>query len=96
VHCVTKAQGKKVLAAITERMGEVGLRLHPDKTHIVYCKDGRRRGGTSTRASPIWAFPPRQGRPAAGAASTSSATASQASIILPRFALLAAIHHSNH
>ena len=24
--------------------GEVGLRLHPDKTRIVYCKDGRRRG----------------------------------------------------
>ena len=23
---------------------EVGLRLHPDKTRIVYCKDGRRRG----------------------------------------------------
>ena len=24
--------------------GEVGLRLHPDKTRIVYCKDSKRRG----------------------------------------------------
>jgi RNA-directed DNA polymerase len=24
-------------------MNEVGLRLHPDKTRIVYCKDGQRR-----------------------------------------------------
>ena len=33
-----------MLAAIAERMEEVGLRLHPDKTRIVYCQDGRRRG----------------------------------------------------
>ena len=25
-------------------MSEVGLRLHPEKTRIVYCKDGKRRG----------------------------------------------------
>jgi hypothetical protein len=33
-----------VLAGITKRMEEVGLRLHPDKTHIAYFRDGRRRG----------------------------------------------------
>ena len=33
-----------VLGRIAARMHEVGLRLHPDKTRIVYCKDGRRRG----------------------------------------------------
>jgi RNA-directed DNA polymerase len=43
VHCVSKEQAEHVLAAIAERMGEVGLRLHPDKTRIVYCKDGTRR-----------------------------------------------------
>jgi RNA-directed DNA polymerase len=32
-----------VLAGIAARVQEVGLRLHPDKTRIVYCKDGRRR-----------------------------------------------------
>src|SRR6202023_3573446 len=44
VHCATKTQAEEVLAAIAERMEQVGLRLHPDKTRIVYCKDGKRRG----------------------------------------------------
>jgi len=44
VHCVSKRQAEQVLAAIAKRMQEVGLRLHPDKTRIVYCKDGKRRG----------------------------------------------------
>jgi len=33
-----------VLAAIKERMREVGLTLHPEKTRIVYCQDDNRRG----------------------------------------------------
>jgi RNA-directed DNA polymerase len=44
VHCVSKAQAEKVLAAIAKRMEEVGLKLHPEKTRLVYCKDGKRRG----------------------------------------------------
>ena len=44
VHCKSRRQAEHVLAAIAARMEEVGLRLHPDKTRIVYCKDGRRRG----------------------------------------------------
>ncbi|SFH22296.1 reverse transcriptase domain-containing protein, partial [Streptomyces mirabilis] len=44
VHCSSRGQAERVLAAIAERMGEVGLELHPDKTRIVYCKDGKRRG----------------------------------------------------
>jgi group II intron reverse transcriptase/maturase len=44
VHCKTLRQAQYVLGRITARMQEVGLRLHPDKTRIVYCKDGRRRG----------------------------------------------------
>ena len=44
VHCVSEAQAHRVLAALVERMREVGLELHPGKTRIVYCKDGRRRG----------------------------------------------------
>jgi RNA-directed DNA polymerase len=43
VHCVTERQAREVLAALSVRMGEVGLRLHPDKTKIVYCKDEKRR-----------------------------------------------------
>jgi RNA-directed DNA polymerase len=44
VHCVTQRQAREVLAALVVRMDEVGLRLHPDKTKIVYCKDNVRRG----------------------------------------------------
>ncbi|WP_329295625.1 group II intron reverse transcriptase/maturase [Streptomyces sp. NBC_01455] len=44
LHCVTERQARQVLAALADRMAEVGLRLHPDKTRIVYCKDGSRRG----------------------------------------------------
>jgi RNA-directed DNA polymerase len=43
LHCVTERQAQHVLAALTDRMAEVGLRLHPAKTRIVYCKDGKRR-----------------------------------------------------
>jgi RNA-directed DNA polymerase len=44
VHCVSESQARRVLAAIADRMREVGLVLHPDKTRIVYCRDGKRRG----------------------------------------------------
>ena len=44
VHCRTKAQAEAVLAALRDRMEQVGVRLHPEKTRIVYCKDGKRRG----------------------------------------------------
>jgi group II intron reverse transcriptase/maturase len=44
VHCANQVQANRVLAAIAKRMEEVGLRLHPDKTRVVYCKDGKRRG----------------------------------------------------
>jgi group II intron reverse transcriptase/maturase len=44
VHCKSRRQAEYVLAAIAARMQEVGLRLHPDKTRIVYCKDSSRRG----------------------------------------------------
>jgi RNA-directed DNA polymerase len=44
VHCTSRQQAEYVRDRIAERMGEVGLRLHPDKTKIVYCKDSNRRG----------------------------------------------------
>ena len=44
VHCVTERQARQVLAALGNRMEEVGLRLHPGKTRIVYCQDKWRRG----------------------------------------------------
>jgi RNA-directed DNA polymerase len=44
VHCASKAQAQYVLGAIVERMAQVGLELHPDKTRIVYCKTENRHG----------------------------------------------------
>jgi group II intron reverse transcriptase/maturase len=44
VHCVSEEQATLVVKAISDRMEQVGLRLHPGKTRIVYCKDGKRRG----------------------------------------------------
>jgi group II intron reverse transcriptase/maturase len=44
VHCVSEAQAGHVLAALRERMRQVGLELHPDKTRIVYCRDSSRCG----------------------------------------------------
>jgi RNA-directed DNA polymerase len=44
VHCVSEKQARLLRDKIAARFDEVGLRLHPDKTKIVYCKDGKRRG----------------------------------------------------
>ena len=43
VHCVSERQASMLVTAIANRMAEVGLRLHPDKTRVVYCKDGKRQ-----------------------------------------------------
>jgi RNA-directed DNA polymerase len=43
VHCATERQARQVLDALGQRMAEVGLELHPEKTKIVYCKDRKRR-----------------------------------------------------
>jgi RNA-directed DNA polymerase len=42
-HCNTEGQARTLRAAIAERLGALGLELHPVKTKIVYCKDTRRR-----------------------------------------------------
>lgn len=43
VHCFTEKQARYVLEGIRRRLEKCGLKLHPDKTMIVYCKDGLRR-----------------------------------------------------
>jgi len=43
-HCDTEDQARTLRAAIATRLQAVGLELHPEKTKVVYCKDGRRRG----------------------------------------------------
>ena len=43
-HCATEEQAQALRADIAERLGAVGLELHPEKTRIVYCRDANRRG----------------------------------------------------
>jgi RNA-directed DNA polymerase len=62
VHCVSEAQAHQVVAAIAQRMEQVGLRLHPDKTKIVYCQDGTRRGSYEHTAFTFLGFTFRQRR----------------------------------
>ena len=64
IHCVSEHQARKVLAALHERMAEVGLELHPDKTKIVYCKDSNRRGSHEHTSFTFLGFTyrPRQAR----------------------------------
>jgi RNA-directed DNA polymerase len=45
IHCHSEDQARRVRDATAKRLAECGgLQLHPDKTRIVYCKDGKRRG----------------------------------------------------
>ncbi len=44
VHCRTEEEAVEMRTAIAARLSECGLRLHPEKTRIVYCKDSNRRG----------------------------------------------------
>ncbi|MFF0067004.1 reverse transcriptase domain-containing protein [Streptomyces sp. NPDC005279] len=64
LHCVTERQARQVLAALADRMVDVGLQLHPDKTRIVYCKDSVRRGSFEHTAFTFlgYTFRPRRGR----------------------------------
>jgi RNA-directed DNA polymerase len=73
VHCVSKRQAEQVLAALHERMAEVGLELHPDKTKIVYCRDSNRRGEFPHTSFTFlgFTFRPREARRADGVKFTS-------------------------
>ena len=43
-HCRTESDGKALLKALQARLTACRLQLHPEKTRLVYCKDGRRTG----------------------------------------------------
>jgi len=43
VHCKTKQQAHLLLSELKTRFAECELELHPKKTQIVYCKDGKRK-----------------------------------------------------
>jgi RNA-directed DNA polymerase len=68
VHCASEREAREVLAALARRMEEAGLRLHPAKTKIVYCKDANRRGlyEHTSFTFPGYTFRPRGARRAGG------------------------------
>jgi RNA-directed DNA polymerase len=43
VHCKTESEALAIKAALKTRLAECGLEMHPEKTHVVYCKDGSRK-----------------------------------------------------
>jgi hypothetical protein len=42
-HCKTEQEARVLLGLLKERFAQCGLELHPEKTQIVYCKDGKRK-----------------------------------------------------
>lgn len=49
IHTKTKKQSEEIEHALKERLLECGLTLHPEKTKVVYCKDGTRKGMYPTK-----------------------------------------------
>jgi len=43
VHCRSEQEAKALKAELQARLAACGLELHPTKTQIVYCKDGKRK-----------------------------------------------------
>jgi RNA-directed DNA polymerase len=47
LHCRSEAQAIGMRKHLADRLHECGLEMHPEKTRIVYCKKGNRRGKSS-------------------------------------------------
>ena len=45
IHVKTKKRADQILEALAQRMMDVKLELHPEKTKIIYCKDSNRKEG---------------------------------------------------
>jgi RNA-directed DNA polymerase len=44
VHCKTEVEAQNVHAVLEKRFNHCQLELHPEKTKVIYCKDGKRKG----------------------------------------------------
>ena len=44
VHCRSEHEAQALKAALQARLAECRLEIHPTKTKIIYCKDGKRKG----------------------------------------------------
>ena len=54
IHCATEQQARKVLAALQERMSEVGLALHPERPGSCTARTPGGAARMSTRRSRSW------------------------------------------
>lgn len=50
-HCASRREAEQLQSALEQRFRECGLRLHPQKTQVVYCK-----GGFNRQSYPVVAF----------------------------------------
>jgi RNA-directed DNA polymerase len=44
VHCRTESEAEALKAELQARLAECHLEMHPTKTKVVYCQDGKRKG----------------------------------------------------
>lgn len=44
LHCGTEEEARELRKSVEQRLAACKLKLHPEKTKIVYCKDGLRKG----------------------------------------------------
>ena len=42
-HCRSQSEAKRLMEAVRTRFESCGLQLHPEKTHVVYCRDSNRK-----------------------------------------------------
>jgi RNA-directed DNA polymerase len=49
IHCESLEQSEQIERALAARLQECNLALHPEKTKVVYCKDGSRKGWYPTK-----------------------------------------------
>lgn len=49
IHCSDEAETEQIRDALATRLSECGLTLHPEKTKVVYCRDGNRKGMYPTK-----------------------------------------------
>jgi RNA-directed DNA polymerase len=67
-HCKSREQAEELYQQLKSRFEECGLELHPVKTKIVYCKDGKRKGKHEHESFDFlgYTFRPRRSRSKSG------------------------------
>lgn len=67
-HCRSQHEAHRLWEALRARFESRGLQLHPDKTHVVYCRDSNRRAPFADAKFTFlgFAFRPRMSRNSRG------------------------------